>query len=135
MMQSTKRLSFGLVAVLAVALIAGCDSGPKMGEVSGTVTMDGAPAPSLEVSFEPKDSSLGTTAIGYTQSDGTYSLYYPGSKTGAPVGEYTVMIVPAESDEEGVEPPSVPTRYNSETELSFTVEAGSNTADFPLESK
>ena len=134
MMQSAKRFSFGLVAIVAIALVSGCDSGPKMGKVKGTVTMDGNPAPSLEVSFEPKDPSLGTTAIGYTQSDGTYELHYPGNELGAPVGEYTVSISPAETDGETPAPP-VPAKYNSETELSFTVEAGANTADFSLESK
>lgn len=133
-MQSAKRISFGLALLVAVALLTGCDSGPKMGKVSGTVTMDGQPAPSLEVSFEPKDATLGTTAIGYTKADGTYELHYPGNELGAPVGEYTVSISPAELDSE-TPPPAVPERYNAQTELSFTVEAGDNQADFPLESK
>ncbi|MFW6171395.1 MAG: hypothetical protein ACODAD_12960 [Planctomycetota bacterium] len=131
-MQARLRFVFGLAALAAFALLAGCDSGAQMGQVSGTVTLDGEPAPSLEVSFEPKDPSLGTTAMGYTQDDGSYQLHYPGSQTGAPVGEYSVSISPAETDAQ-TPPPSIPPKYNTETELSFTVEPGENTANFDLE--
>lgn len=133
-MQVRSRFVLGIAALAAFAFLAGCDSGPEMGQVSGKVTINGEPAPSLEVSFDPKDPSLGTTAIGYTQDDGTYTLHYPGNQTGAPVGEYNVSIAPAETDSE-TPPPSVPAKYNTETELSFTVEPGENTANFELESE
>jgi hypothetical protein len=121
-------------AVTFLAVVIGCGGGPEMGEVTGTVTLDGKPAANLEVSFNPKDSRQGTTALGYTKADGTYELRYPGDKTGAPVGQYTVSIVGAEVDEEAGAPISIPERYNTETELTATVEAGSNTIDFKLTS-
>lgn len=135
-MQSQKYFSLAVVFAAAFTLMAGCDRGPKMGTVNGTVTLDDRPVANLEVTFNPKDPSLGTSAIGYTQADGTYSLYYPGSKLGAPVGEYTVSIVGSEGgEEEDAGPPvSVPARYNAKTTLSFTVKPGENTADFSLAS-
>lgn len=107
-----------------------------MAAVTGTVTIDGQPAKGLEVSFNPKDPSLGTTAMGYTDASGNYSLSYPGGKTGAPVGEYSVAIVAAELDEEeGAKPVSIPAAYNTETTLAATVQSGENKIDFDLKSE
>jgi hypothetical protein len=124
---------FVLPAVALGLLVAGCDSGPEMGQVSGTVTLDGQPVRGLEVSFEPVDPSLGTTAIGYTQEDGSYALHYPGEREGAPVGEYIVRI--SGGDDDDGPPISIPSRYNRDTELRETIEAGDNPIDFPLESE
>lgn len=132
-MRLSKYFAFGFLSAIVVLAI-GCDSGPKMGTVSGTVTMDGEPAANLEVSFNPKEAGSGTTAIGYTDASGTYHLSYPGGKTGAPVGDYGVSIVPAETDGEGGSPISVPACYNTATTLSYTVNAGENTANFELKS-
>lgn len=125
---------FGL-AVAMMAVTVGCDTGPAMGTVKGVVTLDGQPAPNLEVSFDPKESGQGTTAIGYTKADGSYELGYVGNKKGAPVGEYKVSIVPAELDEEDAQPVSIPARYNTDTELSETVKPGENKIDFELKSQ
>jgi hypothetical protein len=133
MMQSARIFAFSF-AVTFLAVVIGCGGGPEMGEVTGTVTLDGNPTANLEVTFDPRDPGQGTTALGYTKADGTYELHYPGDKTGVPVGQYTVSIVGAEVDEEAGEPISIPERYNTQTELTATVEAGSNTIDFDLTS-
>lgn len=134
-MQTAKYLIFGFALAL-VGFTLGCGSaGPEMGTVTGTVTLDGSPAANLEVSFDPKAAGSGTTAIGYTDASGAYKLSYAGGKTGAPLGEYNVSIVAAEMDDADAPPVSIPARYNSNTELSFTVAAGDNTADFPLKSE
>jgi len=59
--------------VLAAALLAGCDSGPKTGEVTGTVTINGeVPMNGASISFIPAD---GTSAqAGDTLKDGKYKV-------------------------------------------------------------
>lgn len=106
-----------------------------MGKVTGKVTLDGQPTKDLQVSFNPKDANLGTTAVGYTKEDGAYELRYPGDKTGAPVGEYSVSIVPAEIDDINAVRPVIPPKYNSATELSRTVVKGDNEFNFELTTK
>lgn len=132
-MQTAKYFVSGLAVAFLVSAT-GCDSGPKMGTVTGTVTLDGEPAAHLEVSFNPKTAGTGTTALGYTDSNGAYNLSYPGGKTGAPVGDYSVSIVGAELSDEGNPPVAIPACYNTETTLSFSVAPGENTANFDLES-
>lgn len=129
------RSLLGLVALAAVVSFVGCGSGVDMGEVTGTVTLDGQPVANLEVNFEPIDASLGTTATGYTQAAGEYELFYPGGKKGAPVGEYTVRIVSAELDEEAGPPIRIPAKYNAESDLIRVVETGDNSFDFELTSR
>ncbi len=125
-----------ICALAALTLLAtGCNS-KRLNEVTGKVTLDGKAVPGLEVRFEPKDPSIGTTAIGYTQADGTYKLHYPGDKTGSPAGEYTVSISGGEGGGvDGAPPVRVAPKYNSETELSATVNPGPNTINFEVTSK
>jgi hypothetical protein len=133
-MKTVKTRALVALAALTAGLVAGCGGG--LSEVTGTVTLDGRPVRGLEVRFEPKDPAIGTTAIGYTQADGTYRLHYPGDKTGAPAGEYTVHISGGESGGEDDMPPvRVARKYNSASELSATVKPGSNTFDFEVTSK
>lgn len=106
-----------------------------MGQVSGKVTLDSQPIKGLEVSFSPQDAKLGTTAIGYTQTDGTYTLYYPGDEQGAPAGEYIVSITGGEGGEEAGPPIQIPAKYNSASELRRTVKPGANTINFELTSQ
>ena len=123
------------VALLAVALSAvGC-SPRGLQEVTGKVTFDGKLVAGLEVRFEPIDPTVGTTAIGYTLADGTYQLHYPGDKTGAPAGEYTVSIGGGDTDGETGKRVRVPAKYNTATELKATVKSGSNSFDFDMTSK
>ncbi len=133
-MKTVKTRALVALAALTAGLVAGCGNG--LNEVTGTVTLDGRPVRGLEVRFEPKDPAIGTTAIGYTQADGTYRLHYPGDKTGAPAGEYTVHISGGEAGGEDDMPPArVAAKYNSASELSATVTPGSNTFDFAVTSK
>lgn len=121
-------------ALAAFALLAtGCNS-DNLNEVTGKVTLDGKTVAGLEVRFEPKDPSIGTTAIGYTQADGTYKLHYPGDKTGTPAGEYSVRIAGGEGGVDGAPSAKVAPKYNAATELSATVKPGPNTINFEVTS-
>lgn len=119
------------LALFLIVPVAGCGSG--LNEVTGKVTLDGRAVPKLEIRFEPKDPSTGTTAIAYTQPDGTYRLHYPGDKTGAPAGEYKVTI--AGGDNEGGKPVRVAQKYNSKTELTATIKSGPNVINFDVTSE
>lgn len=134
-MKTIRILTAGALLLCA----AGCGGG--LSEVTGTVTFDGHPVAGLQVEFEPKDPNTGTTAIGYTQADGTYKLHYPGDKTGAPAGEYTVKITGSEVTGEGDgdeprKPVRVAAKYNSKSELTAVVKSGEdNVFNFEVTSK
>ena len=85
--------SFALILIVAVCVIAGCSSGssdlPPLGEVSGTVTLDGAPVAGAEVTFVP---GSGSPSVGKTDGEGHYTLAYVQETSGAEIGKHTVQI-------------------------------------------
>jgi hypothetical protein len=159
MSRSTRSLSLMFVSV-ALLSVAGCTkpaldgfSGER-GEVSGTVTLDDAPLQAgCQVLFMSK--AGGYTAAGVIGDQGKYTLKYTVS-AGVPAGDYLVQLAaPAEAvSTESVDPVKMadamklnrktaaatgddkpfPRKYLATTSsgLSFKVEPGKNTADFPL---
>jgi len=124
----------------------GCGGGaetPPLGTVSGTVTLDGKPLPDATVRFKPE---TGRESIATTNADGQYSLRYTMEADGALVGQHRVEISTATEghnesggpDDEGTwvegKPESLPPKYNAESELTATVEEGTNNIDFDLTS-
>jgi hypothetical protein len=126
----------GIVLALAGA---GCNSEglPGLGRVTGTVTMDGKPVPDALVAFEPVDGSA-APAMGRTDANGNYELYYSRGNKGAKVGENSVRIntyqETGEDDGRKIQKETIPARYNVLTELKATVNRGSNKVDFALKS-
>lgn len=122
--------------VLGLFALAGCD-GPRMAEVSGTVTVDGkTPAPGSSITFHPSDGK--SPSAGALIQDGKYT-------TNVPVGTARVEIrVPRPAKkgkvkaEEGPGPggdaieESLPEKYNDQTELTFDVKAGKNEKNWEL---
>jgi len=135
------------VALVAL-VIAGCGgSGPDLGAVTGTVTLDGAALEGATVEFQPTAAG-GSPSYGTTDASGAYELMFTFDKKGALPGEHKVRISktkPAEGavpsgdddddDDDENEIETLPAKYNTQTELTATVEAGKNTADFPLTSE
>ncbi len=125
-----------VVGAVCALFVCGCEKGPRYYDVTGTVTLDGAPLPEGGIIFSPMDSSLGPEPG--TIKDGKYSLkalegkkrveisaskIIPGSKTRGAGGE----PVPEEY---------LPMRYNAMSELSADVSPKSdNKFDFDLKSK
>ncbi|MEX0726282.1 MAG: carboxypeptidase-like regulatory domain-containing protein [Planctomycetaceae bacterium] len=109
-------------------------SGPKhppLGDVSGVVTLDGAPLPNAEVVFRPivgDQEGEQAASIGLTDAEGEYTLSYVKDVAGAAVGVHRVQI--RARDENGRE--KVPVQFNDETTLNFEVKDGNNQADFAL---
>ena len=129
-----------LLSVVAAGLT-GCggDSGPALGQVTGTVTMDGKPLPDAMVSFYPE--AGGRSAHGVTDASGKFLLRFTGMKDGALVDTHKVKIETgvqlseSETQSRRTKVAQLPVRYNKETELTAKVERGSNNFDFDLQSK
>lgn len=141
------KTSWFMVAVTAFGLI-GCggdDFKPELGLVSGTVTLNGAPAPDLNVTFEPqgeagKKSMVGTSSTAVTDAQGKFELKYGGSGAkGAVVGKHVVRIESAAGGgpaggANAAAPVVIPDSYNTKSTLKADVVAGNNPpVNFSLE--
>jgi len=141
-MESLRSSSLFRVAVLC--LLAGCggaDDLPKLGTVTGTVTMDDKPLPKVWVMFSPV--ANGRTSLGQTDDNGHYKLMYLEGAEGANIGKHKVVIMTYHEDEiaemqvnTGKAPKEpIPAKYNSKSVLEADVEAGPQEINFPLSSK
>lgn len=152
-------MRISVVALCVVCLTCmGCGSGgPDLGEVSGTVTMDGEPLDNALVTFTPVEG--GRSSTGKTDENGNYTLSFA-DRTGALVGTHEVSVmtltdvegedmseVSSDSDaymeqamggasdyDNATVTEQIPAKYNTETELTFEVESGKNTYDIELSS-
>lgn len=127
-------------AFVAAGGLCGCsgEDGPEMGNVYGTVRLDGKPLPNASLVFVPDG---GSPSMGVTDADGQYELQYSSSKNGATVGRHMVRISTYRSggeDDDGNEippaPEKVPAQYNVNSTLVKDVKPGSNEINFVLES-
>jgi len=143
------RLAVALsVMLLGLSGCAGSSDQPDLGQVSGTVTLDGKPLSNVVVVFQP---DVGRPASGRTDADGRYELTYIRSTLGTKVGHNRVEIAPSEEEDVAGEDagevdtpmgrrrgrsrkPKVPYRYNIKSELEADVQPGANTFDFELTS-
>ena len=131
-----------LLLMVAVVAFVGCGRSdlPELGEVHGTVTLDGAPLPNAIVNFTPKEA--GRPSSGETDENGNYTLLYLVDVPGALVGEHTVLIEPVitadmddydpDDPESGGAPPPVYPASASDGSIVETVSAGDNEINIPL---
>ena len=137
-----KSSSKAIWLVLALALVStsACRSAPSdqpdLGQVSGVVTMDGAPLANAQVSFAPDE---GRASQAITDSEGKYELTYVGKTKGAKIGSHKVYITTYIEDDSDPDAQNIketiPEKYNKATTLTADVKDGKNTFDFALESK
>ncbi len=123
-----------LVVFAGCLTVGGCRTGagdrPDLGEVTGVVTLDGAPLPDASVSFtQPGFRS----SVGKTDSQGRYELIYIRDVKGAAVGTHVVKIKLFKQNG-GQADQLLPSRYNSKSELSREVKPGPNVFNFDLKS-
>lgn len=151
-----KTFEYGFLAAVLSALLlgsVGCggpSDQPELGQVTGTVTLDGQPLSGVAVVFQPDN---GRPASGRTDAEGRYELTYIRETLGTKIGRNRVEIAPDEDAEEAdtedvanpdAQQPSarpiksgkrvVPARYNTNSELEVDVKPGDNTFDFELQS-
>jgi hypothetical protein len=124
--------------MLGLATLVGCGSdAPPLGQVTGTVTLDGKPVDGAMIQFEPTTSGL-PTAFGQTDAQGKYELWYSRGNKGASLGEAIVRITAfQEADDDSAKkkrPEIVPAKYNLTSELKVEVKPGAQVYDFPLKS-
>ena len=122
-----------LASALLLATLAGCSrhNRPPLGEVTGTVTLDGRPLAAAAVHFTPD--GPGRTSLGSTDSAGGYRLRYLRDIEGANLGRHTVRIMTATEENGGRE--ILPPRYHAATVLEAVVQPGTNRIDFSLQSR
>ena len=131
------RLLFGLTLVAFLGLT-GCSREPGKSRITGEVTLDGNTVDEGNISFFPSDGE-GPTAGGPIEN-GTYSVEVPpGPKkilitSPEVVGQRKAYEADPNSPMIDITRERVPTRYNSQTELTYTVPSGSDKKNFELKS-
>ncbi|MBD3674399.1 MAG: hypothetical protein HUJ26_12825 [Planctomycetaceae bacterium] len=144
------HFKFNVFVCLLTFVMFGCGGGssdaPDMGEVSGTITVDGKPGAGLMVTFQPES---GRPSIGTTDDSGYYELDYTADLKGAKIGKgFITIVTPAdegegysEGDEEGGEgyaesTDPIPAKYNAEAasnpEMQVEIKAEGNTFDYKI---
>ena len=130
--------------IIGIFLLTGCGGSgdrPDLGQVTGTVFMDGEPLPLVWVMFNP--TTGGRTSMGRSNEIGQYKLMYLDGVEGANIGPHKVAVLSYHEDEieelrlntgKPVKEP-IPAKYNTETTLEEEVMPGPNVIDIYLESE
>jgi len=132
------------VCFLLLCLLPGC--GPDTHgfiyePVSGKVLVDGKPQAGLTVTFVSMstEAHTGRPAMGETDADGGFRLVTIDGIPGAVSGAHRVSISSEIIDpktQEVIRKETIPRRYNTRTELTFTVpEDGTDAANFEVDTK
>ncbi len=79
-----------LASIACMAALAGCDSGPTLAPVTGTVTHGGQPLAGANVIFTPEG---GMAAGATTGEDGRFELVSNDGRSGAIPGKHHVSIL------------------------------------------
>ncbi|MDB5346669.1 MAG: hypothetical protein JWP89_5046 [Schlesneria sp.] len=135
---SLQRMVVACAAAACLSLGCGAGDGPQLGNVTGTITINGAPVPGLNVTFVPE--AKGSPSYGGTDENGMYRLMFNRQRTGAEVGKHNVVIEnrEPETDDSGNRILSgvvvtVPQKYSQPGTLSTEVRPGQNKLDFALD--
>jgi len=109
-----------------MVLCTACGGGdaPQLGNVTGVITLDGAPLADANVTFMPEDVRASSAK---TDSAGKYELIYIREDKGAAIGNHKVVVSKLVNERE-----TIPANYSDETELTAVVEAGDNEINFDL---
>ncbi|QDU90773.1 hypothetical protein Pla175_41860 [Pirellulimonas nuda] len=123
------RTTLAGVALLGIVLCSGC-GGASMGDVSGTVSFNGAPVTGVVVYFRPvpppgESYAATKAAFGEVDSQGQYRLTTTNANDGAAVGKHKVSIT--SSDRSKPVPGELPDDFQVE------VKPGKNTIDLELQ--
>ncbi len=136
-------VSICLPVALCAFLVSGCggDAGPKVVPVVGTVTVDGSPLATANVSFKP-DITKGNKAQfepGGTANDKGQFELTTANKPGAPEGWYKVVVYPPTPPRSGgdlpkVGPPPFNVKYTDagSTDISIEIKAGAAAGAYDL---
>ena len=94
--------AFAILATMSLSL--GCGSGNDLAQVTGVVTLDGAPVQNLSIEFIPNQ---GRPSLARTDEEGKFTAYYLPKQPGAAPGKHRLNSEFAQEGPEnaGVERP------------------------------
>jgi hypothetical protein len=135
------RLLTCAIVTIALLTLGGCGDSRRQG-IQGTVTFDGRPIPDGYIKLLPKDGTHGPTA-GANIKDGHFAIK---PDKGTFVGVFRVeilaskqtgqMIVDAVTGEKTPSrQPYIPSKYNTQSELTAQIKEGQNDLKFELTSE
>ncbi len=135
-MRSPLRLSARYLVLFTAMVSTGCGKGYELAPVSGRVEMNGHPLAHALVTFGPIADPNLPSSSGYTDEEGKFTMTVNDSSKspGAVIGENHVSISlnSRNLDKKAAvvhlrKPELLPARYNTASELKFTVPAGGTT--------
>jgi len=129
-MRTTRALLLFLIPALSLSVV-GCSDG-TVGQVEGTVKLDGKLIPNVRIRFKPEGE--GPASWAETDADGHYVIQFGRDDPGATVGRSKVTLETRRIRRGGGAAEIFPEKYNKETELVREVTSGSQTIDFDLQS-
>ena len=133
-----RRRAISLCVLCGCMLIVGCAKKSNRGTVSGNITLDGEPLKSGVIRFVPADGATATADSMIT--DGKFSADVPPGDKKVSISAPKVtgkrrMYETPDSPTIDIVQELLPAKYNTQSELTLTVTAGSQGKDFPLTSK
>jgi hypothetical protein len=133
-----KRTPSRYVAIGLIGFaVSGCgQSGPKLADVQGKVTLDGNPLPDVMLEFQPTGGK-GSPSIGYTDKNGEFRLRFSRDRWGAVPGQHLVKIDHDYDPGSDQKPPAfkIPPKFNASSDLRRDLKPGANEFNFELSSK
>lgn len=143
-------LYFGPLAMVLLAGVLGCSTGPSMGTVNGTVTLDGKPLADGTINFIPTAEAAApggaapaaeaSPVVGTTIHDGKFTVEVPLGKmrveihANKVVGQHRAYDT-ADSPLVPIVVEVIPTQYNANSTLTIDVQRGSQDVPYDLKSK
>jgi hypothetical protein len=133
---------FILVAAALPFLSAGCGPRGVGATGSGTVTIDGKPAPAgVRIDFQPQGPQ-GSPSMGITDATGKYDLRFTAARKGVMPGECIVRVTVTREMVQGVltvpealKGVVIPDHYGQQSKLIRTVKPGHNQIDIEIDTK
>jgi hypothetical protein len=124
-----------VVALLSVSSLSGCAQKANVGEVKGTVTLDGKPLEDGTIRFTPIE-GRGPLA-GATIKAGEFSTTVAAGKHRVEISSTKMAGGPVDRHSNAVETvlQLIPEKYNTQSELTLDVQSGLNEPQFDLKSK
>jgi hypothetical protein len=128
-----------LFSAAAILLVAGCEQPAPVGQVQGTVTLDGKPVDNGIIRFTPLDGKVGTA--GGVVENGRFTSTVPVAKHRV---EISATKITGEATPEGRHSVNagdytatelIPDKYNTDSELTLDVTSGLNEPHFDLKSR
>ncbi len=131
-----RMLLFVVGPLVGVLLVGGCNRGPDIVEVQGTMTRKGKPLPGFAVTFQP---ASGRPSVGQTDQNGHFEMGYTFREKGVLRGKHKVFVlyVPVETTYDAKGAPAdlkeITEKYGSYADTPLEVEITGPTKDLKIE--